>query len=163
MKESGKIHWKQLMNTDYIGAYSLQPGEERTVQIIEVSSREIKGEGGKKDKKPVATLVGEKPFIINSTNAKTLTKIFGTPYIDEWKGKRFTLIIDTIKDKVTGEDIECLRIKPTKPTLPELSPNHPKWKDAIKSLSNGTATLEKIEARFSLSEENRELLISSAI
>jgi len=151
-----KVHWKQLMNTDYIGAYSLQPGEERTVEIVEVSQKEIKGAGGKKDLKPVATLKGEKPFIINATNAKTLTRLFCSPYIEDWKGKSFTLIAETIKDKQTGEEMDALRIKPTKPALPELTPNHPAWNEAIKAVKAGK--LDRVLAKYALSPANLKLI-----
>jgi len=147
-----KHHWKQLMNTDYIGAYSLQPGEERTVEIVDVAQKEIKGAGGKKDLKPVATLKGEKPFIINATNAKTLTRLFGSPYIEDWKGKSFTLIAETIKDKQSGEEMDALRIKPTKPPLPELTPASPKWAEAVKAAKAGQ--IDKVLARYTVSSDN---------
>lgn len=47
--------------------------------------------------------------------------------------------------------------------LPELTPTHPRWQEAIKALVNNTTTLEKIKARFTLSEENQEILISEAL
>jgi len=148
-------HWKKLTNPDYIGAYSLQPGEERTVQIVSVERRQITGADGKKEECTVAVLKGEKPMILNSTNAKTLSKVYGTPYIEQWAGK--SVIIYAAKIKAFGEEMDALRIKPTKPPLPELTPSHPKWADAVKAAKAGK--IESVKARFSISETNLKALI----
>ncbi len=107
-----KTHWKKLVNLDYIGAYSLN-GQDLTVEIEKVDVRRVKGEGGKEEDCTVATLKGQKPFIINRTNAKTITKLHGSPYIEDWAGKKITLYPTTTK--VAGEVVECLRIRPVLP------------------------------------------------
>lgn len=107
-----KTHWKKLVNLDYIGAYSLN-GQDLTVEITKVEVRRVKGEGGKEENCTVAELKGQKPFIINRTNAKTITKIYGSPYIEDWIGKTITLFPTTTK--VAGEVVECLRVRPVIP------------------------------------------------
>jgi hypothetical protein len=109
---SEKTHWKRLVNLDYIGAYSLD-GQDLIVEIERVTVQRVRGEGGKEEDCTVAILKGQKPFIINRTNAKTITKIYGTPYIEEWAGKKITLYPTTTK--VAGEIVECLRIRPLVP------------------------------------------------
>ncbi len=153
-------HWKQLTNPNYIGAYSLQPKEERTVQIVKVVKELVKAEGGKEAECTVAYLNAEKPMILNKTNCKTLAKIFGTPYIENWQGKSAIIYAEMVN--AFGDKMEALRIKPTAPILPELTPSHPKWNEAIKALKSGK-TIEVVTARYTLSNENRELLISSAL
>jgi len=74
MKQETKTHWKKLENPDYIGAYSLEQGKDLTVQIENVKRELITGTGGKKEECTVAALKGQKPFIINRTNAKTISK-----------------------------------------------------------------------------------------
>jgi hypothetical protein len=148
-------HWKQLQNPAYIGAYSLQPGENRTVTIEKVVKESVKGADGKAEDCTVAYLKGEKPFILNATNCKTLTKLYGTPYIEQWAGK--SLVIYAAKVKAFGEEIEALRIKPT---LPELTPDHPKWNEAVKAVQADPKAIEKITARFSVSPANLKLLKS---
>lgn len=152
-------HWKQLQNPNYIGAYSLQPGELRTVEIVSVSKEMVTGADGKKEECTVAKLKGEKPFILNATNCKSLQRLFGSPYIEEWKGKK--CIIYAEKVKAFGDVVEALRIKSTAPILPELVPSNPKWADAVKALRDGKG-IDVIESRYTLSDENRELLISEA-
>lgn len=164
MSESELIHWKSLVNPHYIGAYSLLPKEEKTVTIINVVREQVKGEGGKSEECTVAYLVNEKPFILNRTNCKTLTKILKSPYIQHWAGK--TITIFAAKIKAFGEEMEALRIKDTLPkekALPELTPDHKQWQEAVKFLSSDTGTIEQIKKKYFLTEENQELLISEAI
>lgn len=102
-----KTHWKKLVNPDYIGAYCIDT--DTTVRIVSVGQEEVKGENGKKEICTVARLEGMKPFIINRTNAKTITKVYNTPYIEDWAGKLITVFPTTTK--VAGEVVECLRIR----------------------------------------------------
>lgn len=144
-------HWKKLTNPDYIGAYSLLPNEERVVEIESVTRKMVKGEGGKEEECTVANLKGEKPFILNKTNCKTLERIYGTPYIEQWYGK--SIIIFAAKIKAFGEEMEALRIRNVKPPLPRLEPTSDKWKGAVAALVASTVTMEQIEARYFLTHE----------
>ena len=45
----------------------------------------------------------------------------------------------------------------------ELTPYHPRWSEAVKSLKNNDTTLAEIEKHFTLSEANKQLLIDEAI
>ncbi len=107
-----KTHWKSLVSNDYIGAYSLmQTGKavDLTVKIKSVVRQIVKGEGGKEDECTVAQLEGQKPMILNRTNCKTITSIYGTPFIQDWAGKTITIYV--AKVKVKGEAIDALRIR----------------------------------------------------
>ena len=109
-----KTHWKQTINLDYIGAYCLG-GKDLTVKITKVGQEQVTGDKGKKEMCLVAHLDGQKPFIINRTNAKTISKIYNTPYIEDWVGKHITLYPTTTS--VGGEVVECLRIRQTVPQV----------------------------------------------
>lgn len=154
-------HWKKLTNPDYIGAYSLLPGEERTVTIENVGRQKVKGTDGKETECTVAKLKGEKPFILNRTNCKTITKVAGTPYIEKWAGIKVIIYAENVK--AFGDVVEALRIRPIAPILPELTPKSPKWKGAVQALKDATATIDKITAVYKLTEANRELLLTEAI
>lgn len=151
-----KIHWKQLTNPLYLGAYSLQPGEERIVEIERVVKEQVKGADGKAEDCTVAYLKGEKPMILNSTNCKTLSKVYGSPYIQDWIGK--SVIVYSEKVKAFGDVVDALRIRPTKPPLPELTPEHPKWAEAVKAVKADPKAIDKITARFTVSSVNLKLL-----
>ena len=160
--ENKKTHWKKLENPDYIGAYSLDEGKDIIVTIDIVKREMITGQGGKKEECTVAYLRGQKPFILNRTNMKMIQKIYNTPYIEEWKGKKITLYVAKIK--AFGEDnVECLRIRKQTPQMPELTPKHPRWNGAKKAMREGTIFIEQIESQYNLTKENRELLLTESI
>jgi hypothetical protein len=152
-----KTHWKKLENPDYIGAYSLDEGKDKTVTITRVVREMVTGTGGKKEECTVAYLKGEKPFILNRTNMKMIQKIYGTPYIEEWANKSLTLYVSKIK--AFGEDgVECLRIRNKAPEKPELTPQHDKWDGAVKALQSQSVTIEQIKKQYKLSAQNEKLL-----
>ena len=43
----GETHWKRLINPDYLGAYSLDPGKDKILTIKVVKREMITGTGGK--------------------------------------------------------------------------------------------------------------------
>ena len=145
-----KTHWKVLTNPDYIGAYSLEPGRDMTVTIERVSRELVTSTGGKKEECTVAKLKGQKPFIINRTNAKTISQLYGTPYIEDWAGISITLYVTTTK--LAGEEVECLRIRKEIPKLPELKEGTPEFEKAKKALKNGF-TFSDIEKKYRISNE----------
>lgn len=109
-----KTHWKQLVNVDYIGAYALN-GEDLTLTVKTVRREIVIGANGKKEECMVLYWAepSYKPMILNRTNAKTITKLLGSAYVEDWAGKRITLYPTTTK--FGGEVVECLRIRPTLP------------------------------------------------
>jgi len=162
-KGGTKTHWKQLTNPNYIGAYSLQEGKDMIVEIVSVSREMVKGEGGKQDECTVAQLKDQKPMILNVTNCKTIAKLFETPFIEEWSGKKITIY--SAKVSVKGELIECLRIRDKKPeqTKAKLTPLNPNWPRAIKALQSGSYTIESLKLKYELDEFNQELLLDEVL
>jgi hypothetical protein len=108
-------HWKRYRNPDYFGAYCFNyAGEERTLTIKMARKETIKGSDGKKQECLVVHWAeNEKPFIINATNAKAITKVAKTPYVERWVGVRITLYVAQIS--AFGEDVEALRVRPFPP------------------------------------------------
>ena len=106
-----KTHFRKLINPDYLGEYEFAPGEDKIVTIRAVDINEITGTGGKKDDKPVMHFVEQvKPLILNTTNFKMLTKLFKSPYIEDWCGKQITLYGDP-SVKFGGELVGGVRIR----------------------------------------------------
>ena len=105
-----ETHWKRLINPDYLGAYSLDPGKDIVLTIGTVKKEMITGTGGKKEECIVCRwLENEKPMILNVTNCKTISKLLGTPYIEQWSGHRIQIGQDVTK--LAGEVVECLRVR----------------------------------------------------
>jgi len=103
-------HWKKLTNPNYIGAHDLQPTQELVITIESVSKEVVKGADGKEEQCIVAKIKGaKKPMILNKTNCKIISKVFDTPYIEEWSGK--SIIIYSAKVKAFGDMVDALRVK----------------------------------------------------
>lgn len=152
-----KTHWKQLVNPDYIGAYSLPDGKDMNITIEKVVRELVTGTAGKKEECTVAYLKDNKPFILNRTNCKTIQAVTGTPYIEEWAG--VTLTIFAAVTKLKGEEVECLRIRPTK-VKEELTPTHKKWDGAKKALADKSVTIDAIKKIYNISIDNEKQLLS---
>lgn len=159
--ESTLTHWKKLTNPNYIGAYSLEPGQELNVTIVKVVREIVIGVDGKKEECTVAHLKNQKPFILNATNSKAITQALGTPYIERWAGGEITIY--AAKVKAFGDVVEALRVRTVAPAkkLPELTPEHAKWAGAVKAMQDGNTTIEAIKKVFAISPKNEKLLCSS--
>ena len=107
-------HFKRLVNPDYLGAYSLEPGQDMILTIKQVRKEEITGTGGKKEECIVCHWAeDQKPMILNVTNCKTISKMLKTPYIEKWAGHRVQIYATTTR--MGGETVECLRIRDKEP------------------------------------------------
>lgn len=119
-KEEGrmpdKTHYKKLINPDYLGAYAIEDGQDLVVTIDSLSQEAVTGVGGKVETCPVMRFKeGDvKPMIVNSTNFKTLRKLFQSPYIEDWYGRQIALYADR-NVRFGGEIVEGLRIRPGVP------------------------------------------------
>lgn len=112
-------HWKKLMNPDYLGSYALEPGKDLIATIHTVGNEEVTGSDGKKEICSVIHFVeGVKPMILNATNNKTIAKLFKTPYIEQWSGRKIQIY--TEKVRAFGEVWDALRIRPFLPVEKEL-------------------------------------------
>ena len=154
-----KTHWKKLKNPDYIGSYELMNGDEKSelvVTIEKVETKGVKGTDGSETDCIIAYLKNQKPMILNSTNAKVIEKLAGSPYIEDWAGLKIVLYVARIK--AFGEMVDALRIKETAPLLPELTPDHKHWNGALEGLAKGSTTIEQIKKSYRLSGKNEKLL-----
>lgn len=90
-----KTHWKKLVDPNYMGDYSIPPGQDLIAKIDYVAKETIKDPTGKNKEAVVAHFSdGNKPMVLNKTNMKTISKIFGTAYIEEWKGRSIQIYFD---------------------------------------------------------------------
>lgn len=115
---SSKTHWKKLHNPDYLGAYSLDNGrggyDSIVATIKSVRVEKVTGTDGKKEDCTVMRFRENlKPMILNATNSKTLEKLFHTPYIEDWPGRKIKIGVETIK--AFGEVVDALRINKNLP------------------------------------------------
>ena len=109
-----ETHYKKLINPDYLGAYSLDPGQDMILTIKSVAKEMITGTSGKQEECIVCRWVeDQKPMILNVTNCKTISKMLKTPYVEKWAGHRVQIYATTTK--FAGDTVECLRIRKDPP------------------------------------------------
>ncbi len=115
-------HWRHMMSSDKLHAADLQ-GAERTVVIEKVKQGEYPDlEDAKKTilKPDVYFVDKKKPLGLNSTNARAITKLLGTPITEDWIGRAITIYPTTTR--AFGEEHECIRVKNKLPPQPERKP-----------------------------------------
>lgn len=108
-----KTHWKKLTDTNYLGHWDLDG--DLTVEIVKVEKKELQSTDGSKEWCLVAKLKGQKPMILNKTNAGTIEKLFRTPFIEEWSGRKITLYKTRVKS--FGVMVDALRVRTKLPTI----------------------------------------------
>ena len=105
-----ETHWKKLINPDYLGAYSLDPGKDMVLTIRVVKKELITGADGKKEECIVCYWQeDQKPMILNVTNCKMIAKLLKTPYIEHWAGHRIQIGAEMVS--AFGEKVEALRVR----------------------------------------------------
>ena len=111
-------HWKKLFNPDYLGSWAFEPGEEKVVTIGYVRSEMVVGADGKKEECTVVHFREKnlKPMILNATNGKAITKLLGTPYLEEWQDKRIVLGVQKVK--AFGDVVDAVRVLAKRPPAP---------------------------------------------
>ncbi len=152
-------HWKRLTNPDYLGAYDFQEGEERIVSIKSVERKTVPGPDGKKEECTIIFFNEPfKPMILNVTNAKMITKLAETPYIEQWIGVTFKLVVTKVR--AFGEMVDALRIKHEKLTTPkpELLSGSENFTACKKALKAGTHTIEQVKMKYNVSDAVEKLL-----
>jgi hypothetical protein len=154
-------HWKKLHNPNYIGTYAFQPNERKVLTIKSTYQEDVHSPDGKTETCQVVSFVeDEKPLIVNKTNAESIEKVAGSPYVEYWTKTQIELFVTKVQ--AFGKTVDAVRVKPTPPKIEKekLTPDNPKWDKAKQAVKNEKTTIEKIRKSYELSEENVKLLIN---
>lgn len=152
-----KTHWKKLVNPNYLGVYSLPESGELTLKIIKVEKEMVKGTEGKEEQCMVCYVEGNKPLILNKTNAKIIQRNTGSAFIEDWQGKTITLY--SAKVKAFGDTVDALRVKAGAATeLPALTPESKFWQNVLDKFQSQEITLAQIKQKFTVSPETERIL-----
>ena len=162
--EDNKTHWKHNFDYKYLGAYSLNENQEITLTIKNVKKELIVSANGVKEECTIAhfreAVNGEiKPMVLNKTNCKIIEKLYNTPYIENWFGKRITIYVQNVK--AFGDYVDALRVKQILPPSNKktLDPKSDVWEKAKEAVKNGS-TFESLNKNYSITKQNFELLCS---
>lgn len=96
----------------YLSAEDL--GEKDLTLTIQTVDLEMIGQGAQASQKLVIGFKGaKKQFVVNKTNANTITKLLGTDETDDWIGQRIT--IGPREVEFQGEMVMSIRVSIKKP------------------------------------------------
>lgn len=113
-----KTHWKKIVSDpNYVGEADFEPGEEKVVTIKRVNSSEtVTTQEGKSQKAVIHFEENIKPMILNVARSKSIEKVSGSPYFEDWVGVKITLYIEH-GIKAFGDVVNAVRVRPYKPRV----------------------------------------------
>lgn len=161
-------HYKTLLPQIYFGAYSLDgiPSKSKVIEITEIYSDKVTGDGGVSSTCVIAKLKGAKPIILNATKRKVLIKMSESTNTDNWIGLKVLAKVGKTLDKKTKEMVECVDFFPaTKSEINEQPVKKEKEKISDERFSNalamigaGSYTKERMLDQCILTEEQNKNL-----
>ena len=116
-------HWRQTQRTDYLGAWALQPGQEVILTIDHACVEKVTGTDGKKEDCLVLYYkenFGPRKMIVNRTNAKAISHVANSPYIEQWAGVQIQVYADRVK--AFGDVVDAIRVRPFAPVPQQPTP-----------------------------------------
>ena len=106
--------YRSMFDREYIGSWDLPRDRDAVVKIRDVKAA-VLNNGRQSNKKPILYFDGkEKGMVCNKTNAKTVASLYGND-VAGWIGKSIALYVATTRDPSGGDDVECIRVRPTPP------------------------------------------------
>lgn len=140
-------HWKKLKNPDYLGSWDLEQGKDMILTIASVQTKMVHdGNGGQSECMVLSFQERVKPMIVNSTNAKTIQKLTGTPFIEKWRGVQIQ--IGVAKVKAFGEVHDALRVRQTKHAQTAQPQIDPRLIDEAVINIEAAATLPELQTMY---------------
>lgn len=124
---SEKTHWKKVVSDpNFIGEGDFQENEEKILTIDHINAAETVTTAEGKSKKAVLHFreQGVKPMILNVARSKSIEKVAGSGYFEDWPGVQIQLYIEH-GIKAFGEVVSAVRVRPFKPRAQRQEPVPP--------------------------------------
>lgn len=111
-----KTPWKKIVSDpNFLGEADFDAGEEKVATIARVASNvTVQTADGKQSKSVVYFAEPIKPMILNVARAKSIAKVTGSRFIEDWSGHKIQLYVDE-HVKAFGDIVAAVRVRPTKP------------------------------------------------
>ena len=119
MTDRLKGDFRKFMDKSFLGAWDLDDNKETVLTIDHVEKNDVQNEKGREKKMALHFKeTGYKPMICNTTNAKAISKAYGSPKVEDWENKKVALYKATIS--AFGQTTECVRIREYPPKTDEI-------------------------------------------
>ena len=119
MSERLKGDFRKFMDKSFLGAWDIPDGEDLVLTVDYVSKDDVQNEKGREKKMALHFKERDyKPMICNTTNAKAISKAYGSNDVEDWENKKIGIYKATIT--AFGQTTECLRIREYPPKTDEI-------------------------------------------
>lgn len=128
---TGKERLGAYRDSEYLGAEDIEPGTEPVLTIKALYNGIITLARGKERHDVIAfveeTVPGSinqvRPLVVNSTNRKTLRKLYKATSAEALVGKKIQLYLEpNVRDPSTGDRVDGIRIRPKIPSATRTEP-----------------------------------------
>lgn len=110
--------FRKYMDKNYLGSWDVPDGSDLILTIDHAEQNDVKNERGSERKLTLHFVErGYKPMILNTTNAKAISKAYGSTKVEDWEKKKVAIFVQ----KVTafGGTTDALRIRDYPPKTEE--------------------------------------------
>lgn len=162
--ETDKTHFRKAFDSPYLSSADITEPTTLTVRRVALESDKTKKTKDRfntayfseRELRPGEPL---KPMILNATNSKTMKRITGSPFIDDWVNVTVTVYVDP-NVKFGKEVLEGLRIRDKAPSRPVVTPDKAKAWENAKAAYLRDGDLKAVLSRADMSPEHQLRLIA---
>lgn len=163
-----KTHFRRVYKSDHLGVADLEDFIEQGSNLIFNIERvqqeyDVKVSGKTGNHNILYFKEKVKPLVLNAGNAKALSKLSESSFVEDWKDLRIQLFIDH-SAKFAGQIVGGVRIRdkaPAEKPKYSLTPGCEKWEAAKESVKSGM-TIEEMRKHFEISDDHYKELSSVA-
>jgi hypothetical protein len=160
-----KTHYRKVFKSDHLSFADLEDFKEQGSNLVFTISHVSQERGAKVAGKNIDANIAYfkeniKPLVLNATNSKTMSKLAGSCFIENWQNIPVQLYIDS-NIKFAGDVVSGVRISQTKVSAkPEITRNTPDmWKNA-KAAYLRDGDFNAVLSRANISKANQQEIIN---
>lgn len=110
--------FRKFMDKNFLGSWDVPPTGDLVLTIDYASRDDVQNDRGKEKKLTIHFKERDyKPMICNTTNAKAISKAYGSTLVEDWADKKISIYKATIS--AFGTTQECLRVREYPPKIEE--------------------------------------------
>lgn len=111
--------FRKYMDKSFLGSWDVPETGDLVLTVDYVDRDEVQNDRGKEKKLTIHFKEHEyKPMICNTTNAKAISKAYGSTKVEDWVNKKIAIYKATIS--AFGQTQECLRVREYPPKTDEV-------------------------------------------
>lgn len=119
MTEKLSGDFRKYMDKSFLGSWDVPDGGDLILTVDYVTRDDVQNEKGRERKMTLHFKERDyKPMICNTTNAKAISKAYGSTKVEDWENKKISIYKATIS--AFGQTQECLRVREYPPKSNEL-------------------------------------------